>query len=462
MIAVSSSSRSFESLGSYLVAGRSGLEEDRVAWSASRNLPTNDPELAAKIMRATAAQNVRVDKPVYHLALSFDPRDPVDRAMMERVADRVLAALQLQDHQVVIVAHKDREHAHVHLLVNRVHPETGRVWSRWQDQRIVQQVLREEERALGLRQVPGKLTRGEVQLEITSPPAVGHAPIADTPSGDPAARARSSYADVDELASDIRTYERVAELTQLQYAARLDADAARARVTQLSSALDRARAAEEGFLRALSEVYGAPEKARDAYAAVATKQGAEAALRTLRDTPEQFGALLTVERRHILGLSTEMDDRLARAAAGQAAHLGHEAAAAQRALSAVVVEVRARRLDETTNLGLVAGRRTVAILDGVSGWDATGIAQQAVSERVASEQHANQGTERHRTLARELHGAPRLPDLRDQIVRTADRLLPHEMRRLRTVVSAPQMALLTAIRATVRDALLAREAERSA
>src|SRR3954464_7791765 len=113
MIAVSSSSRSFAALGKYLVVGRDKVEEGRVAWTSARNLPTSDPELAAKIMRATAAQNVRVSQPVYHLALSFDPRDIVDRQAMERVADRVLEELKLKEHQAVIVAHGDRAHSHV-------------------------------------------------------------------------------------------------------------------------------------------------------------------------------------------------------------------------------------------------------------------------------------------------------------------------------------------------------------
>jgi hypothetical protein len=140
-----------------LVHGRTGLEEGRIGWASARNLPTDDPELAATLMRATAAQNVRVEKPVYHLALAFDPDDPVDRATMERVADRVLARLGLEEHQALIVAHRDREHPHLHILVNRVHPETGKVWDRWQDMPTIQQVLREEERALGLREVPGHL-----------------------------------------------------------------------------------------------------------------------------------------------------------------------------------------------------------------------------------------------------------------------------------------------------------------
>src|SRR6266550_7988196 len=126
MIGVSSSNKSFRVLARYLSEGRTGVAQNRVGWVASRNLPTDDPELAARIMRATAGQNVRVKEPVYHLALSFDPGDAVDRAAMERVADRVLETLGLQEHQVLIVAHADRKHAHMHLMVNRVHPETGR------------------------------------------------------------------------------------------------------------------------------------------------------------------------------------------------------------------------------------------------------------------------------------------------------------------------------------------------
>lgn len=185
MIAVSSSGRSFRALAAYLVAGRSGTEQERVAWAAGRNLPTDDPELAGRFMRATADRSTRVEKPVYHLAISFDPGDPVDRATMERVADRVLGRLGLAEHEAIIVAHRDREHPHLHILVNRVHPETGVAWDRWKDQHVVQQVLREEERALQLREVPGRLYQlGESserlpqERGVVRPPARDEAPDA--------------------------------------------------------------------------------------------------------------------------------------------------------------------------------------------------------------------------------------------------------------------------------------------
>jgi hypothetical protein len=156
MIAVSSSGESFIKLADYLIHERAdGIE--RVAWSTTRNLPTEDIPLAAEFMRATAAANPRVEEPVFHLAISFHPDDKVDRAMMEGVADRVLKELKLTEHQTVIVAHGDTAHPHMHLMVNRIHPETGRAWDRWHERTITQRVLRQEERALGLREVRGHL-----------------------------------------------------------------------------------------------------------------------------------------------------------------------------------------------------------------------------------------------------------------------------------------------------------------
>jgi hypothetical protein len=167
MTAATSSGKSFRALAVYLVRGRSGRENDRVAWIESRNLGTDDPEVAAALMRATAAQSVRVEQPVYHLSISFDARDPVTREQMRQVADRVLDELGLREHQALIVAHRDQEHPHVHIMVNRVHPETGLAWERWQDWPTIERVLREQERALGLREVPGRLH----QLDGQTPPA---------------------------------------------------------------------------------------------------------------------------------------------------------------------------------------------------------------------------------------------------------------------------------------------------
>jgi len=166
VIATTSSGRRFAALARYLLRGRSGEETERVAWTAGRNLGLDDPELAAVLMQATADQNPRVEAPVYHLTVNFDPTDPVTPAEMQAVADRVLRDLGLADHQALMVAHQDRAHPHVHVMVNRVHPGTGVAWERWQDRPRIERTLRELERELGLREVAGRL----YQLDGQEPP----------------------------------------------------------------------------------------------------------------------------------------------------------------------------------------------------------------------------------------------------------------------------------------------------
>ena len=53
--------------------------------------------------------------------------DPApDRAEMNRAAEETLKALGLERHQALIVAHRDKDHPHLHMIANRVNPETGK------------------------------------------------------------------------------------------------------------------------------------------------------------------------------------------------------------------------------------------------------------------------------------------------------------------------------------------------
>lgn len=58
----------------------------------------------------------------YSLAWHPNEAGTLDRAEMSRAADDSLRVLGLEKHQAVIVAHP-----HVHVIVNRVSPENGRM-----------------------------------------------------------------------------------------------------------------------------------------------------------------------------------------------------------------------------------------------------------------------------------------------------------------------------------------------
>jgi hypothetical protein len=160
MIAEATTGDSFMGLVRYLMYGPADqLDPDRVDWVESRNLPTSYPEAVARFMRATARDSPRTRKPLYHISISFDLTDRVDRATMRRVADRLLRDLGLHEHQALIVAHKDRAHAHLHIVVNRVHPERCTAWSNSWDYPRIERSLRKLEESEGLRVVPGKHSR---------------------------------------------------------------------------------------------------------------------------------------------------------------------------------------------------------------------------------------------------------------------------------------------------------------
>ena len=138
------------------MTGKDGHELERVEWVAGRHLVSVDPEMAAGIMRATAVESNQVKKPVYHLTISLAPEERLDREAMLRVVDRTLRDVGLDEHQALIVAHRDTQHQHVHVMLNRVHPATGRAWHAGHDYARIERSLRRQENELGLRQVPGR------------------------------------------------------------------------------------------------------------------------------------------------------------------------------------------------------------------------------------------------------------------------------------------------------------------
>jgi Relaxase/Mobilisation nuclease domain len=263
MIGIATGTPSFGELAQYLAKGPPGEEAERVAWSASRNLPTNEPELAGKIMRATASQNVRVQQPSYHLALSFHPEDTVDRGTMERVADRTIAALGLSGHQTLIVCHRDRPHSHVHMLINRVHPETGLAWNRWYERLVIQKALLEEEIALGLRITPGRLRT--LERNLRNLPQNERANVLPAQNREPGAprrseirRTRGKFTLTEGLRTYLGVHSRVVELNREQYNIELETGVARVRVRHLEETAERAQRTESVFKTALADTYRDP------------------------------------------------------------------------------------------------------------------------------------------------------------------------------------------------------------
>lgn len=122
------------------------LEKDeRAIFRESENLPGFDRNQDLRLMQRTA-EGRRSDEPVYHLHISYNPADP-DPTEAQMVGDmrRVLNHLGLEDHQAIIVGHGDKDHLHVHAVVNRYHPDKSQAFNPWQDTpKIIQELGRIE------------------------------------------------------------------------------------------------------------------------------------------------------------------------------------------------------------------------------------------------------------------------------------------------------------------------------
>ncbi len=154
MISKAHTGSGFAGLRDYLLYGPKGsFAPERAQWIATRNLPNEDPHLATQIMRATADQSIRCTKPVYHMMIAFPAGEVPDRNMLDVIVDRHLEALDLSDHQALIVAHGDTDHYHVHVVVNRIHPETCRAARLSWDYAKRERCRRELEREFELEEV---------------------------------------------------------------------------------------------------------------------------------------------------------------------------------------------------------------------------------------------------------------------------------------------------------------------
>ncbi|AHB50243.1 hypothetical protein W911_12065 [Hyphomicrobium nitrativorans NL23] len=145
----------FHALARYLVRGKSGNPHPkRVAWVFTQNLPTDDPELAAKYMEATAQLSARTRKAAYHLMIAWHANERPTPEAMQDVARQTLQLTGLAEHQALVMGHGDKPHPHLHILLNRVHPDTGRAWKTSQDFARLDRIMRELADAHGFAFVP--------------------------------------------------------------------------------------------------------------------------------------------------------------------------------------------------------------------------------------------------------------------------------------------------------------------
>lgn len=161
---IAKAGRSFKGAAQYYLHDKQARTSERVAFVEVMNMPDG---CAANPARAVADMvdvfahagelkkaaglkaGRKLQNPVYSYSLAWHPTETPTRAEQMDAARASIEALGLSDRQALIVAHSDTNHPHVHVILNRVCPSTGRAASTSNDQLKLQEWALKYERDRG-------------------------------------------------------------------------------------------------------------------------------------------------------------------------------------------------------------------------------------------------------------------------------------------------------------------------
>jgi len=112
-------------------------------------------DTAVKEMIIVAAMNYRASDPVYHYILSWSPEEKPSLKEVQASLQKTLRALGLSEHQACAIGHDDTAAYHVHVMVNRIHPETYKAHAPEWSHRELDKACRELEKQYGWREAHG-------------------------------------------------------------------------------------------------------------------------------------------------------------------------------------------------------------------------------------------------------------------------------------------------------------------
>nr|WP_240008350.1 TraI/MobA(P) family conjugative relaxase [Pseudaquidulcibacter saccharophilus] len=123
----------------------------RVDFVRVSNLPSDELRDAVLAMMITQDMNTRskTDK-TYHMIFSFPPGEKPSREILNDIEDNLVASIGLGEHQRISAAHDDKDHYHVHIAINKVHPKTYRNVEPFYDKNALMRTCAELERKHGL------------------------------------------------------------------------------------------------------------------------------------------------------------------------------------------------------------------------------------------------------------------------------------------------------------------------
>ena len=156
--------RSFKGLAQYCLHDVDRKGDERVSFAETRNLGTDNPDVAWRIMAAkhylqdelkekagVGRGGAKDGKPVGHLLISWKKEEAEAQQLshqgMKKAAYGALRAIGADGHQAIIIGHTDTAHPHCHIIVNLI-GEDGRLKKNWKEREKLSKFALKAEKAV--------------------------------------------------------------------------------------------------------------------------------------------------------------------------------------------------------------------------------------------------------------------------------------------------------------------------
>jgi hypothetical protein len=162
-------------------------------------------DTAAAEMKGVESLNPRCNDAVCHYELAWPPGERPSRTEWVDSALYTLNQLGFKEHQYVLVAHEDKKHFHIHVMVNKVHPETYRAHTPTYSWLTLDGAVRHLEAKYGWSHTPGPMRWDEDRkMAVPASKAERHASRTAQQHPTGAAAKYEHYHDEDSLQTYVR------------------------------------------------------------------------------------------------------------------------------------------------------------------------------------------------------------------------------------------------------------------
>ena len=132
-------------------------QKEKTVYRNARNFLSDDPTIQKEEMAGLIQASQRSQNPLCHYVLSWQTGEQPTPEQIEQAVDVLLDELKMPDHQVIYALHRDTEHAHLHVVVNKINPATEKSVSVYNDVHACHRAIARIEQMQGWNREPNHL-----------------------------------------------------------------------------------------------------------------------------------------------------------------------------------------------------------------------------------------------------------------------------------------------------------------